>query len=170
MKPVERWLLVQNGKGDRLDQLHSPTFIFLDQDQSIYISDSNNHRVMKWMKNAKEGIVVAGDQGPGNSPTQIHNPQGIVVNPNGILYVADYRNDRIMYWPKGAAHGSIAIGVNSQGNQANQLNRPRGLSFDRLGNLYVIDHWNHRVQRFSLHVNELHGLQNPIRTLTLVDP
>ncbi|CAF2986088.1 unnamed protein product [Rotaria sp. Silwood2] len=141
-----------NGKGNRLDQLNSPTFIFVDEDHSVYVSDSNNHRVMKWMKGAKEGIVVAGDHGPGNAVTQLHNPQGVAVDQAGILYVADYMNDRIMYWPKGASHGSIAIGINGQGNQANQLNRPRGLSFDRLGNLYVADHWNHRVQRFSLDV------------------
>jgi sugar lactone lactonase YvrE len=142
-----------NGKGNRLDQLHGPTFIFVDQDESVYVSDSNNHRVMKWMKDAKEGILAAGDQGPGNSLTQLHNPQGIAVDQTGTLYVADYRNDRIMYWPKEASHGSIAIGVNGQGNEANQLSRPRGLSFDRQGNLYVIDHWNHRVQRFSLDVH-----------------
>lgn len=141
-----------NGKGDRLDQLHSPTFIFVDQDHSVYVSDSNNHRVMKWMKDAKEGIVVAGDHGPGNSVTQLHNPQGVVVDQTGVLFVVDYRNDRIMYWPKGASQGSIAIGVNGQGKQANQLNRPRGLALDRSGNLYVVDHWNHRVQRFSFDV------------------
>jgi len=138
-----------NGKGNRLDQLHSPSYIFVDHEHSVYVSDSNNHRIMKWKKDAFEGIVVAGDNGPGNSVMQLHNPQGIVVDPNGVIYIADYRNDRIMYWPKGASQGSVAIGVHGQGNQANQLNRPRGLCLDKSGNLYVIDHWNHRVQRFS---------------------
>ena len=39
------------------------TFIFIDANDSLYVSDCENHRVMKWVKNASEGIVVAGGQG-----------------------------------------------------------------------------------------------------------
>ena len=34
----------------------------------------NNHRVMKWNKGAKEGIVVAGGQGQGSALTQLSCP------------------------------------------------------------------------------------------------
>jgi DNA-binding beta-propeller fold protein YncE len=36
-----------NGQGNRLDQLKSPTYIFVDDDHTVYVSDTNNHRVMK---------------------------------------------------------------------------------------------------------------------------
>ena len=49
----------------------------------------SNHRVMKWMKGAKEGIVVAGGQGQGNSLTQLSYPQGVIVDHLGNVYVAD---------------------------------------------------------------------------------
>ena len=52
-----------NGKGNRLDQLSSPHYVFVDRNHSVYVSDWGNDRVMKWMKGAKEGIVVAGGQG-----------------------------------------------------------------------------------------------------------
>ncbi len=39
-----------NGRSDRLDQLNDPYYIFVDQNQSVYISDNKNHRVMKWAK------------------------------------------------------------------------------------------------------------------------
>jgi hypothetical protein len=51
-----------NGEGDRFDQLHHPTYIFVDKEHSIYFSDQSNHCVVKWMKSAKEDIVVAGAQ------------------------------------------------------------------------------------------------------------
>ncbi|CAF3402330.1 unnamed protein product, partial [Rotaria sp. Silwood2] len=54
-----------NGQGNRLDQLYDPTYVFVDRDHSVYVSDSSNHHVMKWMKDAKQGIGVAGDQGKG---------------------------------------------------------------------------------------------------------
>ena len=33
-----------------------------------------NHRVMKWIKNTKEGIIVAGEQGKGDKLTQLYYP------------------------------------------------------------------------------------------------
>jgi len=54
---------------------------------------------MKWLKGAKEGIIVAGEQGQGNSLKQLSNPEGLVVNENGDVFVADYFNNRVMCWP-----------------------------------------------------------------------
>ena len=48
-----------------------PTYIFIDREETVYVSDQGNHRVMKWVKGAKEGIVVAGGQGQGNSLKQL---------------------------------------------------------------------------------------------------
>ena len=43
-------------------QLNCPTYLFVGEEQAIYMSDSNNHRVMKWNNRTKESIVVAGGQ------------------------------------------------------------------------------------------------------------
>ncbi|CAF4942276.1 unnamed protein product, partial [Rotaria socialis] len=69
-----------NGKGDGLNQLNVPTYLFVDRDHSVYVSDNDNHRVMKWVEGAKEGIVVAGGQGAGDSLTQLYYPYGIFVD------------------------------------------------------------------------------------------
>ncbi|CAF4999026.1 unnamed protein product [Rotaria sp. Silwood1] len=139
-----------NGKGNRLDQLSKPHYVFVDRDHSVYVSEWENHRVMKWEEGAKQGIVVAGGQGKGNSLTQLHCPEGVVVDQFGTVYVADCENHRIMRWSKGATQGSVIIGGNGKKAQLNQLNYPVGLSFDRHGNLYVVDHINHRVQKFNI--------------------
>ena len=90
-----------NGRGNRLDQLSSPSYVFVDRDHSVYVSDGGNDRVMKWMEGAKEGIVVAGGQGEGNNLTQLSYPYGVVVDQLGTVYVADGGNTRIMRWMKG---------------------------------------------------------------------
>jgi sugar lactone lactonase YvrE len=105
---------------------------------------------MKWMKGAKEGIVVAGDQVEGNSSRNLSKPTGVIVDQLGTIYVSDYGNHRIMRWFKGASKGSIIIGGNGKGEQPNQLKHPVGLSFDKQGNLYVADMNNHRVQKFNI--------------------
>jgi sugar lactone lactonase YvrE len=139
-----------NGDGNRLDQLSTPTYVFVDRDHSVYLSDLRNHRVMKWVEGAKQGIVVAGGQGNGTGLTQLSNPYGVVIDQLGTVYVADQGNDRIMRWVKGATQGSVIVGGNGRGGQSNQLDHPEGLSFDRQGNLYVADWGNRRVQKFNI--------------------
>ncbi|CAF3054382.1 unnamed protein product [Rotaria sp. Silwood2] len=138
-----------NGKGNRLDQLSDPRYVFVDRDHSVYVSEEGNHRVMKWEEGAKQGIVVAGGQGSGNSLTQLSRPFGVAVDQLSTVYVTDLGNNRIMRWPKGTTQGSVIAGGNGSGVQSNQLNSPVGLSFDRHGNLYVADQYNHRVQKFN---------------------
>ncbi|CAF3413445.1 unnamed protein product, partial [Rotaria socialis] len=123
----------------------------VDRQQNVYVSDRDNHRVMKWNKGAKEGIVVAGGQGNGSALTQLYYPNGIFVDALGTLYVADSWNYRVMRWIQGdKTQGAVIVGGNGSGAGANQFNGPVGLSFDRHGNLYVVDWGNYRVQRFSI--------------------
>ncbi|CAF1188827.1 unnamed protein product [Adineta steineri] len=158
---VRRWKMAEynnegivvaggNGKGNQLNQLSFPTFMFIDEDQSVYVTDRDNHRVMKWIKDAKEGTIVAGGNGRGRNLNQLSEPQGIVVDHLGQIYVADFFNHRIMRWCEGKEEGEVVVGGNGAGNQSNQLNGPVGLSFDDEGNLYVADHRNHRIQKFEI--------------------
>ncbi|CAF1317238.1 unnamed protein product [Adineta steineri] len=119
-----------NGKGNKLNQLSSPGFIFVDDDQSVYVSDSSNHRVMKWKKDAKEGTIVAGGNGEGGNLNQLSDPLGVIVDNFGQIYVADYENHRVMRWCEGKKRSD--------------------LSFDDEGNLYVADSKNHRIQKFEI--------------------
>ena len=139
-----------HGKGDQRHQLNVPTYLFVDAQFTLYVSDMGNHRVMAWKRGAQEGIVVAGGNGQGGDLTQLSCPQGVWVDGCGHVYVADAGNDRVMRWEKGAKQGTVVVGGNGQGAEAHQLSGPVGLFFDRDGHLYVADCGNHRVQRFSL--------------------
>ncbi|CAF0902732.1 unnamed protein product [Adineta steineri] len=139
-----------NGKGDQLNQFNSPGFIFVDGDQSIYVSDRDNHRVMKWRRGAKEGRIVAGGHGYGRNLNQLSKPEGVIVDDFGQIYVADYENHLVMRWCEGDEEGEIVVGGNGQGYQSHQLNCPTGLSFDDEGNLYVVDWKNHRIEKFEI--------------------
>ncbi|CAF1455163.1 unnamed protein product [Adineta steineri] len=139
-----------NGKGNQLNQLDFPNFIFVDEDQSVYVSDSSNHRVMKWRKEVKEGRIMAGGNGKGENLNQLFGPQGVIVDDLGQIYVADFENDRVMRWCEEKEEGEIVVGGNGRGYQYNQLNGPIGLSFDDEGKLYVVDNLNHRIQKFEI--------------------
>ncbi|CAM4849321.1 unnamed protein product, partial [Rotaria magnacalcarata] len=123
-----------NGKGDELNQLSYPTYLFVNGQQNVYVSDCGNHRVMKWTKGATED-----------------GPQGIFVNTLGALYVADSGNHRVMRWTQGdKKQGTVIVCGNGYGAGANQFSNPVGLCFDRYVNLYVADQYTDRVQRFSI--------------------
>ena len=142
-----------HGQGAGLHQLKWPTYLFVDAQSTLYISDTNNHRVMKWMKGATEGIIVAGGNGQGEDLTQLSYPHGVWVDGYGHVYVVDAGNSRVMRWEKGAKEGTVIVGGNGRGEAANQLDEPFGLFFDRHGHLYVAEFDNHRVRRFSLLVD-----------------
>jgi sugar lactone lactonase YvrE len=127
-----------HGRGAGLKQLNEPSYIFVDRQQTVYVSDIRNHRVMKWNKDATEGIAAVRGF-----------PRGLFVDALETIYVADYGNHRLMRWPKGATQGSVIASGNAEGEVANQLYCPWGLSFHH-DHLYAADHSNHRVQRFPL--------------------
>ncbi len=143
-----------NHRGDQLNQLDEPIYIFVDNKHSLYVSDNENHRVVKWIKDAEEGIIVAGGNGKGNDLTQLSNPMGIIVDQTGFLYIADSHNNRIVCWPEGSNEGFIIVGGNRKGKGSDQLHNPVGLSFDRQGNLYVVDSDNGRIQKFDINLDK----------------
>lgn len=93
---IRRWkigrrngILVAGGnrKDDRLDQFNEPRYLFVDENESIYISDRGNH------------------------------PNGIIVDQSGIVYIVDYVNNRMICWLKDTNEGQIFVGGNGKGNQ-----------------------------------------------------
>ncbi|CAF1395377.1 unnamed protein product [Adineta steineri] len=105
---------------------------------------------MKWRKDAKEGIIVAGGNGQGRNLNQLSYPTGVIADHFGQIYVADNGNNRVMRWYEGKEEGEIVVGGNGDANQSNQLHYPRDLSFDGEGNLYVADSTNHRIEKFEI--------------------
>ncbi|CAF3260796.1 unnamed protein product [Rotaria socialis] len=142
-------IAVDNPLSTDFNPLQSPSYIFVDEQYAIYVSDDNHH-VMKWNKDATKGSVIAGGNGSGNALTQLSHGEGLFVDKLGTLYVVDYGNQRVVRWIKGANQGIVIIGGKGSGKAANQLNSPFDLFFDQYGNIYVADYGNHRVQRFSL--------------------
>ncbi|CAF4813857.1 unnamed protein product, partial [Rotaria magnacalcarata] len=60
-----------------MNQFSQPASLFVDRQQTVYVSDKENHRIMKWEKGATEGVVVAGNNGNGNSLQQLSYPGGV---------------------------------------------------------------------------------------------
>jgi DNA-binding beta-propeller fold protein YncE len=85
------------------------------------------------IKGAKQGIIVAG----GNGPHQLTYPRGIALHPNGDLFIVNTDRHRIAQWAQQAKSGTVIIDGNFN-DFRQQSPQPFGLIFDNnYHNLYV---------------------------------
>ncbi|CAF2131972.1 unnamed protein product [Rotaria magnacalcarata] len=104
----------------------------IDDQNNLYVSDTEKQAVLRCTLNDKNCTIVAGGRCRGAAVSQ---PEGLFVDTSGTIYVVDSWNHRVIRWPKKAKQGTVIAGGNGQGNRSDQLNSPVGLSFDQHGNL-----------------------------------
>lgn len=139
------------GVSDR--QLNYPNGLFVDDALTLYIADTQNHRIQKWSHGASAGITVAGSSSgqSGNSLALLSYPESLVVDTDGYTYIVDRGNNRIIRWALNATSGVCIVACTLvQGYLANQLYYPIDLAFDSNGSLYVSDDGNSRVQKYQI--------------------
>ena len=132
-------------------QLNGPSGIFVTDNGILYIADTNNHRIQKWIIGGSSGVTVAGTRTAGRGPSQLLFPLSVLVDSNGYMYITDNGNDRILRWAPHATIGECMAGCTGYwGVDSSQLNAPVSISFDSNGCLYVSDRQNNRVQKFAI--------------------
>jgi sugar lactone lactonase YvrE len=164
------WLVVAGTGtvGSAANEFNNPCGIFIDDAQTLYVADYDNHRIQKWTDTASSGITVAGTGISGSSLAHLSYPNSLVVDTNGYIYIADSGNNRIVKWAPNATSGvCVAACTDTSGNQANQLYNPYALAFDSNGSMYISDAYNNRVQKFQIlnNISECPLLYDKIDTI-----
>ena len=153
----------------------APVDVVVDGDGNVYVSDSNNNRVLGWpaaslANGASASLVIgqadftSGTCNRGGAPSSITlcAPIGVSVDPAGNLYVSDRNNNRVLEFdaPFGGGGDTVADRVFGQpdfasvapnqggARSASTLWVPFMLQF-RAGFLYVADPGNNRVLGYS---------------------
>ncbi|CAF5015574.1 unnamed protein product, partial [Rotaria sp. Silwood1] len=144
--PNARWqqngLTVAGGNrdGNAINQLYNPLGLYVDDDQTIYVADLSNHRIMEWKRDATSGQVVAGGNGQGSGTHQLSNPFDVIVDKEtDSLIICDRSNKRVVRWPRrnGTSGETIISNINCV-----------GLTMDENGSLYVVDYGKDEVRRY----------------------
>jgi sugar lactone lactonase YvrE len=148
-------------------ELWYPSGIALDNSGeiagSMYIADTNNHRIR--YVSATSGIIttVAGSSNFGFSgdsmaatAAELWYPSGIAPDASGNLYIADTNNHRIRLVSAitgiittVAGTGDFGFNGDDIAATAAQLNYPNGIVLDGLGNMFIADTYNHRIRLVS---------------------
>ncbi|CAF5187733.1 unnamed protein product, partial [Rotaria magnacalcarata] len=101
-----------DGNGKATNQLSYPAGLFVDDDQTVFIADSWNNRIMQWKPGDKNGQVVAGGKGSGERLDQLKNPTDVLIDKEtDSLIICDSSNLRVVRWSRrsGTIQGEILI-------------------------------------------------------------
>lgn len=155
--------------------------IAIDYSQSpyaLYVSDTNNNRVLIWKDSAhfhsgqpadlvigQPNMTTAAANVDGGakrtaSSTGLAAPRGIAVESNGDLFVADSANNRVLHYPRPVAQAGritpdVVLGQTDFTSSdvttasAGSLTSPAGLAIGPNGDLFVADSGNNRVLEFA---------------------
>src|SRR4051794_34539908 len=91
-KEVRRY---RNGNGDKLKQLSWPSGVLVDHLGNVYVTDTDNDRVMHWINGAKEKSIVVGGNERENATNQLYRSCDLLFNKRDNLYIFDSINYQI---------------------------------------------------------------------------
>lgn len=135
-----------NGVGG--DKLNDPEAISVAPDDTVYIADTGNNRIVVWDEDGKPLRTIGsfGTEANWRDAPQFDGPCGVLIVPSGLIYVADTMNQRIVVLDH---DGMVNTSWGTQGTDDGEFNEPRSVAKDHFGNIWVLDSGNSRVQIFS---------------------
>ena len=150
-----------NGDGTTA-RFNSPSSIVAAGGSTLYVADTNNHRIRRVRPGASAAAAQVSDfAGSGTTGhtngaaagARFHNPISLAVS-GTTLYVADYSNHRIRAIDLAANTVSTIAGNGTPGHAdgagaAAQFLQPAGLAVSGT-TLYVADYNNHRIRAIDL--------------------
>lgn len=141
---------------------NSPTYVAVDREDNILISDTGNHMIRKIDRKTGNVSTLAGGgvgfaDGVGNG-AQFNEPFGLTVGLDGEIYIADNGNHAIRrlipatkmvttFAGRPGVHGLVDGDVTSA-----QFKLPTGVAIDSNGNL-IVGEWGGGVRKIDLRTN-----------------
>ncbi len=163
-------------------RLNSPQAAAVDAAGHLWVTDTDNIRVLRWdnADTATSGALAAQVLGQPDFNTRdghvtqdgLLRPGGLTVDSLGHLWVVDYFNNRVLRYdnPSSKGNGGAADGLlgqalfttRSSGTSANQFDFPYDVVADAQGRLWVSDFGNARILRFDAPAAQIQPVANGV--------
>lgn len=124
--------------------LNRPSAIDIDADQSLWVADACNHRILRL---DLEGRLISAWGTMGREPGQLRYPYDLQCLPDGSILVCEFANNRLQWF---ASDGESLRIWGHEGRKLGDLWAPWGVDLGPDGRIYVLDSRNDRVQIIKL--------------------
>jgi DNA-binding beta-propeller fold protein YncE len=130
------------------DKLSFPNGVAVDGAGNVFVSDSNNGRLLMFDAKGTVSAQIGRGAGQGN----LGLPRGLAVDEGGRVFVADASGQGVFIYraPSGDSRRFEYLGfIGGQGAADGQFLYPNSAAIDARGRVYVADTFNDRVQVWS---------------------
>jgi DNA-binding beta-propeller fold protein YncE len=130
--------------GGEFGSFSFPSFVAVDAEGNVYVTDTLNARVQKFDPDGKF-VTVFGQLG--SNWGEFDKPKGVAVDSFGNVYVADSGWSNVQIFnPK----GQVLLFFGGRGPVPGMMKNPLALAIDRNNRIYVGDYLNHRIGVYEL--------------------
>jgi len=135
---------VGKGIGEAPGQFQFPTYVAVDGDGNLYVTDTMNGRVEMFDPDGKY-VKSFGQLGDGWG--MFARPKGVALDSFGNLYVADSGWSNVQIFNR---KGKVLLFFGGRGILPGMLRNPSAMAIDKRNHIYVCDYINHRIEEYAL--------------------
>ncbi|CAF0913752.1 unnamed protein product [Adineta steineri] len=149
---------VYNSEGDDSVKLQYPEDVHVDRYGTIYVLDTNNQRVQKFINGTTHGITIAGvgeTESDEYSLKELCYPRGFAFDPTyTFMYIADRCVDRVLRFLTNSTSGTdgvLVAGTEEPDNTNEALNGPWSVWYSswKYNGLFIVNNDGHSVIRWT---------------------
>lgn len=135
---------VGNGKGECKGCLYFPTYLTVNREGRLYVTNTMNARVDLFDPDGKF-LRRFGERG--TSFGMFDRPKGVALDSFGNLYVVDSGWSNVQIFNE---KGDVLLFFGGRGSYPGLLKNPSGIAIDAKNRIYVADYLNYRVSVYEL--------------------
>jgi DNA-binding beta-propeller fold protein YncE len=135
---------IGDGKGSGPGQFLYPTYLAVDADGNLYVTDTLNARVQVF---DADGQYVKSIGERGNAWGMFDKPKGVALDSFGNVYVVDSGWSNVQIFNE---KGQVLLFFGGRGPVPGMLKNPTAIAIDGSNQIYVADFINHRVNLYRL--------------------
>jgi sugar lactone lactonase YvrE len=131
-------------KGDGPGYFNVPTYVWVDNDGDVYVTDTMNCRVQAFSPDGKY-LRSYGERG--DAYGQFSRPKGVAVDTFHNVYVVDSGWSNVQIFNP---QGQVLLFFGGRGPLPGMLKNATAVAIDKSNHIYVGDYLNHRVEEYQL--------------------